>query len=204
MFIKICGITNIEDALLATELGASALGFVFALSKRKIAPKQAAKIISELSEKVEKVGVFVNETKQNMLKIGESTGLTCIQLHGNKRPKLCQEIGKYFKVIKTIKIAQNGRLISQHDFYVWKSLLDIYDAETEGGSGKKFDWKIINQFNLEQIIIAGGLNSDNIKLLLSKFKPFGIDVSSGVESCAGKKSSDKLQKFFNQIPIQIE
>ncbi len=201
MFIKICGITNIEDALFAVNLGTSALGFIFAPSKRQIAPKVAVEIISQLPQDIEKVGVFVNETKENILKIGDQIGLSCIQLHGNESPHLCQELGKQFKTIKAIKVDPSGKVKKPLIYPVWKILLDTYVTNTEGGSGKTFNWNVLNEFDLANVIIAGGLNPENIQDLLSQFSPFGIDLSSGVEVFPGKKNHTKLQCFFQQIQL---
>jgi len=201
MFIKICGITNIEDAQIASKLGASALGFIFAPSKRQITPTRAAEIILQLSQDIEKVGVFVNETKENILKIGNQIGLSCIQLHGNESPQLCQEIGKHFKTIKAIKVDPEGKVKQARSYPVWKILLDTYVPNTEGGSGKTFNWKVLDEFDLAKVIIAGGLNAENIQDLLSKFSPFGVDLSSGVEAFPGKKDHKKLQRFFRQIQL---
>ncbi|MBC8180683.1 phosphoribosylanthranilate isomerase [candidate division KSB1 bacterium] len=201
MFIKICGITNIEDALFAANLGASALGFIFAPSKRQIAPKVAAEIISQIPKDIENVGVFVNETHDNILKIGDQIGLSCIQLHGNESPQLCFEIGKQFKTIKAIKIDPSGKVKETPDYPVWKILLDTYVPNAEGGSGKTFNWKPLKAFDLANVIIAGGLKPENIKDLLSQFSPFGVDLSSGVEAFPGKKDFGKLQRFFQQIKL---
>ena len=201
MFIKICGITNTADALLAYKLGASALGFVFAPSKRQITLKVAAEIISQLPKNIEKVGVFVNETKENILKTGEQIGLSCIQLHGNENPQLCQDIGKQFKTIKAIKVNPSGKMKKPLIYPVWKVLLDTYVPNAEGGSGKTFNWKALDECDLANVIIAGGLNPENIQDLLSQFTPFGVDLSSGVEVFPGKKDHTKLQRFFNQIQL---
>lgn len=200
MFIKICGITNIEDAMLAAKLGASALGFIFAPSKRQITPKDAADIISQLPQDIEKIGVFVNEKKENIIKISEQCGLTCVQLHGNESPQLCLEIGQYFKVIKAVKIDKTGQTKTNQDYPVWKILLDTYMPYVEGGSGQSFNWVILNEFDLDEVIVAGGLNPNNIYELLSQFKPFGIDLSSGIEASPGKKDEKKLKRFFQQLP----
>jgi len=201
MFIKICGITNITDALLATKLGASALGFVFAPSKRQIKPNEAAKIISQLPQDIERVGVFVNETKENIFKIAELCGLTIIQLHGDESPQMCREIGEYYKVIKAIKIKKKDQIKTNQEYPVWKILLDTYSPQVEGGSGQTFDWDILNEFDLDNVIVAGGLNPTNISDLLTQHNPFGIDLSSGVELSPGKKDKEKLELFFKQIEI---
>jgi phosphoribosylanthranilate isomerase len=199
MLIKICGITNQEDAKLAVESGATALGFIFAPSKRQVTPAQAKKIIAHLPCRMEKIGVFVNEQQKKILQIAEMVGLSCIQLHGNESQTMCDELGKHFKIIKAVKIDPWGKIISKNDYCAWKILLDTYVPQIEGGSGKRFKWEILRQFNLGDIIVAGGLNHENIGSLLSQYQPFGIDVCSGVEAYPGKKDAEKLDRFFKQI-----
>lgn len=199
MFIKICGITNLEDAMLAADLGATALGFIFAPSKRQVTPAQAKKIITSLPYRIERVGVFVNEQPENILQIAEKVGLSGIQLHGNESQAMCDELGKYFKIIKAVKIDPRGKIVSQHDYSAWKILVDTYVPQTEGGSGMRFNWEILSQFNRDDIIVAGGLNPENIGSLFSQYQPFGIDVCSGVEAYPGKKDAEKLDRFFKQI-----
>jgi phosphoribosylanthranilate isomerase len=199
MLIKICGITNQGDAKLAVESGATALGFIFAPSKRQVTPAQAKKITARLPCRIEKIGVFINEQQEKILQIAEMAGLSCIQLHGNESQAMCDELSKYFKIIKTVKIDPWGKIISKNDYCTWKILLDTYVPQLEGGSGKRFKWEILRQFDLDDIIVAGGLNHENIGLLLSQYQPFGIDVCSGVEAWPGKKDTEKLNRFFKQI-----
>jgi phosphoribosylanthranilate isomerase len=204
MLIKICGITNLEDAILAAELGATALGFIFAPSKRQVIPAQAKDIIAQLPNRIEKVGVFVNEQQDKILQIAETVGLSCIQLHGNESQAMCDELGKYFKIIKAVKINPRGKIVSKNDYSAWKILLDTYVPRAEGGSGMKFNWKILSRFNLDDMIVAGGLTPENIGDLLSRFQPFGIDVCSRVEAYPGKKDAGKLYRFFKQINSNVE
>lgn len=199
MFVKICGITNIEDAEYADNLGANALGFIFAKSKRQISSQIAASIVKQLASGVEKVGVFVNEETQTIFNIAQHVGLTCIQLHGNESQQQCDEISEYYKVIKAVKVDQSGQVVSSKDYQVWKILLDTYLPQIEGGSGKTFDWTILQNFQPENVIVAGGLNPENIGILLSNYKPFGVDLSSGVEAYPGKKDHQKLAEFFDNL-----
>jgi len=199
LFIKICGITNEDDALLAADLGATALGFIFASSKRQVTPARAKNIIATLPQHIEKVGVFVDEQQDKIWQIAEMVGLTIIQLHGNESPAMCDKLGQYFKIIKTVKIDPRGRVVANNDCSCWKILLDTYVPQTEGGSGISFNWDILSQFNPDEIIVAGGLSPDNVQGLLSRFQPFGIDVCSGVEAYPGKKEVKKLNRFFKKI-----
>ncbi|UCE04817.1 MAG: phosphoribosylanthranilate isomerase [bacterium] len=199
MLVKICGITNIEDALLALKSGAGALGFIFSPSKRQISPQKAADITAQLPNNVPKVGVFVDDHMENILHIAEIVRLTCIQLHGSENHTMCDELGKSFKVIKTVRIDPRGKIISKIDYSTWKILLDTYLPGVEGGSGMRFNWDILNELNLENIIVAGGIRPENIGELISEFKPFGIDLCSGVEAYPGKKDPHKLRCLFKQI-----
>lgn len=199
MIVKICGITNLEDALAAVEAGADALGFIFAPSKRRVTPECAAEIVRQLPEQVSAVGVFVDETEENILRVAEQVGLSWIQMHGQETPEMCARIGQSYKVIKAVKVAPNGNLRSEADYPTWKLLLDTYLPGMSGGSGQTFNWEVLRNFDPECVIVAGGLNPENVSDLLSHYRPFGIDVGSGVEAFPGKKDPQKLQRFFAQI-----
>ncbi|MDZ7331206.1 MAG: phosphoribosylanthranilate isomerase [candidate division KSB1 bacterium] len=199
LFVKICGITNIDDALLSAELGASAVGFVFAPSKRRISAEQARHIISHLPKDIEKVGVFVNECPTNILNLANYAGLTCVQLHGNESPMMCELLGKYLPVIKAEKITPEGQFMHNLDLSAWKILLDTHVQGIHGGSGRTFNWEALIQLNLSNIIIAGGLGPENIEALLAKVQPFGVDLSSSLEAFPGKKDPMKLQLFFYRL-----
>jgi phosphoribosylanthranilate isomerase len=199
MFIKICGITNLADARLAVTTGADALGFIFAPSRRKIEPKAAARIVAELPERVEKVGVFLNASLDEIFQTAEIAKLTCLQLHGGENQALCDALGKSYKVIKSIKITPEGEILTSRIPGVWKLLTDTYLPQASGGTGQTFDWRCLQQFDPHEIIVAGGLNAENIDQLLDHIEPFGVDVASGVESSPGQKDPAKLQAFFDRI-----
>ncbi len=201
MFVKICGITNLDDALSAVKFGASALGFIFAPSKRRITADKAKKIISHLPPEVLKVGVFVNEKKEEIMRIAEEVNLSYIQLQGSESQELCDELNKSFQVIKAVKIDPEGNLKTESNYKVWKMLLDTYLSKVEGGSGKTFNWNILQNFDPNDIIVAGGITPENIRALLSKYRPFGVDLSSGVELYPGKKDPEKLHRFFKHISL---
>jgi phosphoribosylanthranilate isomerase len=199
MFIKICGITNIEDALLAADAGANALGFIFAQSKRQISAEIAAGIIPNLPSDIEKIGVFVNAERDVIMDTARIAGITGIQLSGDESPALCDELSRRFKVLKSVKIDPGGDILTKENYPVWKLLLDTYIPNTSGGTGKTFNWNCLDKFDRNQIIVAGGLNPENIGTLLSQFQPFGIDVSSGLEARPGKKAPAKVRRFFEVI-----
>ena len=199
MFVKICGITNKKDALLAVESGADAIGYVFAGSKRKISPETAAQISAQLPRRVEKVGVFLNADIDEILRIAEIANLSCLQLHGNEKQALCDALGQAYKVIKTIKITPEGKIITPQITNVWKLLLDTHLPQASGGTGRTFDWACLGQFDSSEILVAGGLNAGNIDQLLNQARPFGVDVSSGVEALPGQKDPVKLRQFFARV-----
>lgn len=195
MKVKICGITDIKTALYAVHHGADALGFVFAKSKRRITPEKAKEMIAELPEHILKVGVFVNETKENIKKIAEATGLTAIQLHGDEPPQFCQ--GFDLPVIKALSIGsqEDLRLIDQYNCdYL---LLDSPVGKYRGGNGVSFDWKLLHEENLQgrRIILAGGLTAENVREAITIAKPYMVDVSSGVET-DGRKDVNKIRDFL--------
>lgn len=195
MKVKICGITDIKTALYAVHHGADALGFVFAKSKRRITPEKAKEIISQLPAHVLKVGVFVNETKENIEKIAAQTGLTAIQLHGDEPPQFCQ--GFDLPVIKALSIGSHEdlELIDQYDCEYL--LLDSPVGKYRGGNGVSFDWSLLQEENLQgrRIILAGGLTAGNVSEAITIAKPYMVDVSSGVET-DGRKDLHKIQDFL--------
>ncbi|MBC7329560.1 phosphoribosylanthranilate isomerase [bacterium] len=190
--VKICGITNLEDALMAVELGADALGFIFADSPRRIDREKARKIISKLPPFITAVGVFVNERRELVEEIANECGLDALQFHGEETPDYCSQFRK--KVIKAFKIRTKDDLERLRYYDVSAYLLD------SSVRGTSFNWDLLIGFRSEKpIILAGGLNPDNISSALSKFLPYGIDVSSGVEEYPGKKDREKLKKFMEVI-----
>lgn len=199
MFIKICGITNLADARLAVAAGADALGFIFAPSRRKITPEAAVGIIAELPEHIEKVGVFLNAPFDEIVHTAKIAKLTCLQLHGEENQALCDALRQSYKVIKSIKITPEGEVLTPRISGVWKFLTDTYLPQASGGTGRTFNWRCLRQFDPNEIIVAGGLNAENIDQLFDQIQPFGVDVASGVEASPGRKDPGKLQKFFGRI-----
>ncbi len=199
MLVKICGITNLEDAQMAIEAGADALGFIFAPSKRQISPEKASEIISRLPSRIQVVGVFRDESIEFMKQVAQFTKLSWLQLHGNESIETCQALSKFYKVVKTVKVNPNGTRESPIDLPAWKLLLDTALPGISGGTGIKFNWDALSQFNPENIFVAGGITPENIGDLLSRITPFGIDLCSGVEISPGRKDKQKLQQLFNVI-----
>ena len=189
--IKICGITSMEDAFVAVDAGANALGFIFAKSPRQIIPKQAREIISSLPPFVQTVGVFVNERSSNIKKIMDLCGLDLIQLHGNESVDECMSLMP--RAIKAFRIQDDSSLeqIRPYAGKVRAFVLDTYSKRAMGGTGKTFDWKLAvtaKQVGVP-VILAGGLSPVNIGEAVSLVRPFAVDINSGVEDSPGRKNS---------------
>lgn len=197
--VKICGITELEDALKAVEYGADALGFVFFdKSPRNISPQTAALIASELPPFVTTVGVFVNESPDRIRAISDEVRLSCVQLHGDESPEFCASLG--LKVIKALRVKNKADINMLRAYSVSAYLLDTYKAGVPGGTGETFDWEIaVEAKKLGRIILSGGLNPENIKDAIELVRPYAVDVSSGVEIKPGKKDPDKVLKFIQRV-----
>lgn len=203
--IKICGITRKEDAILAESLGAWAIGFIFVKNTpRYILPEKAAEIVNALSENTEKVGVFMNLPIEEVIAHSNLAGITKIQLHGSETPEYCEFLAKLTnkELIKAISI-KDSRDIKKIDGYKGKVsyiLLDSISENQTGGTGKTFDWELAKIASNKKmpIILAGGLNPDNIKQAHETVQPYALDVSSGVESEKGIKDKDKLVNIINK------
>jgi phosphoribosylanthranilate isomerase len=199
--VKICGITNIDDALFAAECGANAVGFVFAKSPRQVRPEQVRKIIEKLPPFIAKVGVFVNDVPSHILKVVKETGLTSVQLHGEEIPEFCASLAP-LSVIKGIRVSSEKdiKMLSAYDF-LQAYLLDAFVKGQRGGTGKVFDWKlaVLAKKHGKHIILSGGLTSANILKALKTVKPYGVDVSSGVEIKPGKKDKKKVRDFIQKV-----
>ncbi|MEK7697973.1 MAG: phosphoribosylanthranilate isomerase [Nitrospirota bacterium] len=196
--VKICGITNIEDAVAAAEYGADAIGFVFQpKSPRAITPETAKNIVSALPPFITTIGVFVNESKQEIERIIRYVGLNIVQLHGNEPPDACQ-LNK--KVIKAIRVKDLTDLEPLKRYNVSAFLLDTYSPHTMGGTGQIFNWDIaVEAKKFGRIILAGGLNHENIEEAIKWVRPYGIDVATGVESNKkGEKDHKKLKLFIEK------
>lgn len=197
MKVKICGITDGETARLAVQAGADALGFVFARSRRQITPKKAKEIIASLPPKTLKVGVFVNERIEVIEEIAQLAGLTAIQLHGDESPEFCQQFS--LPVIKAVSIKERKDLESIDLYRCEYILLDSPRGNYYGGNGVSFDWNLLAgmSFPGKKIILAGGLNEDNVQEAIAKVQPYMVDVSSGVETY-GKKDWEKIKRFIER------
>ena len=195
MKVKICGITNTEDALLCESAGANALGFIFyKKSKRFILPKTAKEIIDHLSPFTVKVGVFVNETAKNINSIAEFTGLNLVQLHGDEEPNIITKIK--FPVIKAFRVNEEFNYNIIEKFKNSYILLDSLSKNAYGGTGNSFNWNSIPLKIRNKIILSGGVSNKNIQYIIDNIKPAAVDLSSSIEDFPGKKSKQKVMEFF--------
>jgi phosphoribosylanthranilate isomerase len=197
--VKICGITNIGDATAAVDFGADALGFVFFKgSPRYISPDAAAAIIKQLPPFTTTVGVFVDEKPEQVEKIINLTCIDIVQFHGNEPPEIC-DVSRYS--IKAIRVKSLESLdhLNNYKDRVSAFLLDTFTPDILGGTGQIFNWDIAvyaKQFG--RIILAGGLTPDNVAAAIRRVRPYGVDVSSGVESKKGKKDHKKMKSFIER------
>lgn len=195
--IKICGITSPEDALIAVEAGADALGFVFYQeSPRHIFPEEAARIINLLPPFVQAVGLFVNETPETVNQISRDCRLGLVQLHGDETPDYCRTIEQ--RVMKAFRIRTLTCLDPITGFHPAACLLDAYSPSFYGGTGTSFNWEIAREAvrRSHKIVLAGGLTPDNVAEAIRQVRPYAVDVSSGVESAPGKKDAEKVRQFI--------
>jgi phosphoribosylanthranilate isomerase len=213
-WIKICGTTNLEDAQIAVEAGADALGFIFAPSSRRIQPARAQEIINRLPAGVERIGVFIDEPLEQILKIAKETGLTGVQLHGDESPMdvdtLRKKVSTGFRTLKAVCL-NDPAAGSQLAIYGANRrlgpdaiLLDSSSTGKRGGSGENFKWEqwagVARQLAERlAIVVAGGLTADNVAEAMRLFQPWGVDVVSGVESSPGKKDPEKVQAFVAAV-----
>ena len=199
--VKICGITNLEDALLAADLGAQALGFIFyPKSPRSIKPEAARDIISSLPPLVLSIGVFVDEEAGVVREVAQTVGLDWVQLHGKESPDYCRTLGR--RVIKGFRVQDESSLAVLPDYRdaVQALLLDTYRPGTPGGTGETFDWELARRAqDYGPIILAGGLTAANISQAITVAQPAAVDVASGVEAGPGVKDPEKLRAFFAAV-----
>lgn len=198
--IKICGITCIEDAQFAVNCGVDALGFMFyEPSKRFIDVESARKICRALPPCVTKVGVFVNASNEQVIHTQEACGLDALQFHGEESPDWCRQFNA--KTMKAFRVgeAKNLEALELYDVDAW--LVDSYQPGERGGTGHSFQWDLLTAIKpyRKPLFLAGGLTPDNIGEAVREVQPFGVDVSSGVESAPGEKCPDKVASFVRAV-----
>ena len=201
--VKICGITRAEDALLAAELGASAIGFIFwPGSARFIAPERAAEIAAQLPSRIVCVGVFVDQTVEHMREVAAQVPLGAIQLHGNEPPEVTTRLLQ--PVIKAVPVAAGFMPESVESIpSAVTVLLDAHDPVKRGGTGRAINWSLAATVARRRpVMLSGGLNPINVRQALYMVRPYGIDLASGVESAPGVKDPDKLKQLFEALKDQ--
>ncbi len=198
--VKICGITRVEDALLAAQQGADAIGFVFwRQSARFISPTQAREIVLHLPPFVNVVGVYVDPSPEWVEETSITAGLNLLQFHGEETPEFCNQFKlpyiKALRVRKEMDLLQYGKLYQNAKGL----LLDAYTAGMPGGTGQVFDWNLIPTDFPLPLVLSGGLNSDNVVNAIRQVMPWAVDVSSGVEAAKGIKDVNKISAFMQGV-----
>ena len=210
MRIKICGITQPNQGVAISKLGAHALGFIcVSASPRYVTPSQIRTIVEVLPPTIEKIGVFANTITEEIARIATNCGLTGIQLHGDESPAFCQQLRHYLpdkEIIKALRI-HSWEALQKAQIYnccVDTLLLDAYHPQQLGGTGKTLNWEMLKEFTSPKPwFLAGGLTPDNILDALSYVHPHGIDLSSGVERTPGDKDIDKVTKLFATLKGKV-
>jgi phosphoribosylanthranilate isomerase len=200
--IKICGITNTDDAVWVANLGADYLGLVFAKdSPRKVSLDRAREIAKTVPPYIKKVGLFVNEEPKQVNKILTLCSLNVLQFHGEETPEYCREFKGKAEVIKAFRIRDEQSLAQIPQYDVDFYLLDAFVEGVPGGTGETFNWDLAcraKEFG-RPIFLAGGLNPDNVGQAIKKVQPYAVDVSSGVESSPRRKSTELMQAFVDKV-----
>lgn len=194
--VKICGITHFEDARHAVACGADALGFVFADSPRKISVRRASEIIRRLDPWTAVVGIFVNESSRAIKAAARACRLTVVQLHGDESPAFLKKIAP-LKIIKSFRVASPEDLETLSGFEASAFLFDAKVEGRRGGTGKTFDWRLLQKHRPETpVILSGGLTPSNVTAAVRAVRPYAVDVSSGVEASPGRKDPAKVKRFI--------
>jgi len=201
--IKICGVSTVEDARLAAELGAWAVGLVlWPGSPRACSPDEAATIGAELRRAVEVVGVFVNATLDEVALAADAFVLTLLQLHGDEGPAYCREAARRTgcRVMKAARVKDAASIRRLEPFRTDLHLLDAHAADARGGTGATFDWDLVREHREGvPVVLSGGLNADNVGEAIAAVRPFAVDTASGTEAAPGVKDPRKLTAFFRAV-----
>src|SRR5215210_2576359 len=195
--VKICGITNAEDARVAADAGADAVGLVFAQSPRRLGVEEARRISMELPENILRVGVFVDEEPAEILRISREVGLDFAQLHGDETPETVTAVQQGgVKVMKALRVRDAFTLEALDGYEADLVLLDAYSDEMRGGTGRRFDWEVAKSLGgRDNIVVSGGLGPENVRDAVEFFGPFGVDASSALEDEPGRKNGDLVRRF---------
>ncbi|MEL3960076.1 phosphoribosylanthranilate isomerase [Lysinibacillus endophyticus] len=199
--VKICGLKEEKHVLSAVDAGATWIGFMFAPSKRQISIERAAELANLVPSHVKKVGVFVNPTEEQVREAVDVVGLDYVQYHGNEDPDFIFKLG--YPSIKALSIRTYEDVEKASKYKVDYYLFDAPGTDFAGGSGKVFDWSLLDKLSIpkERVILAGGLNSENVGRAIEQVQPFGVDVSSGVER-EGVKDSNLIEQFIKAAKLE--
>ena len=201
--VKICGITNLNDALAAILAGADALGFNFYKpSPRYITPQAAREIIEQLPDSVFTVGVFVNEdSPQAVMNIANEAKIKALQLHGDESPEYCRELAANTLVIKTLAVSENFNPQTAQTYQVDAIMLDTRDNRLRGGTGRVFDWSIAQQVSqiVPKLYLAGGLSPENVEEAINQVRPYAVDACSSLEERPGSKNHERMRAFVDTV-----
>ncbi len=205
MWVKICGIQTVETAVCCAEAGADAVGFVFAESRRKISVEKAAEIIRILPPGIDKVGVFVNNSYSDVAAIDDYLDLDLLQFHGDESPQYCRIFPG--RTLKSFRLTNPADLkeVKRYRGSVKACLLDSFEVGQLGGTGKAWNWSMLSRRASQEkylsglnLVVAGGLTAENVKVALNHLSPYGVDVSSGVE-VNGQKDCGFIRDFINTV-----
>jgi phosphoribosylanthranilate isomerase len=193
--VKVCGITNFEDAIAALEAGADAVGLNFyPPSPRFVSPDTAADIVARLPGAACTVGVFVNAARQDIERVASGVGLTALQFHGDEDPEFCRSWP--CKIIKALRVRDRSGAALARTYAVDFILADAYVEERFGGTGRRIALEYVEGFDRGRLILAGGLTPENVADAVRRVRPFGVDVASGIERAPGKKDWDLMRRFI--------
>ena len=205
--VKVCGITNLEDALAALEAGADMLGFNFyARSPRYVAPAHARRVVEQMPEGLTCVGVFVNEpSPEDVLRIARESGVSAAQLHGDETPDFCRALAG-LTTIKALRVGKAYGVESATVFETDAVLLDAFAPDAFGGTGHTFDWALARATReaVPRLFLAGGLKAENVAEAIESVAPYAVDVCSGVETSPGHKSFRLMRDFVAAVRLNDE
>lgn len=198
--VKVCGLTRPEDIDAVNRFAPDYVGFVFAPSRRQVSPETARSLIRGLAEGILPVGVFVNEVPQRVAFIAAMCGLRVIQLHGDEDSETQDEVRRLTgrEVWKAVRVKDRESLLEVTEGRADRYLLDAYHPEQRGGCGQTFDWSLLKEIPSEKIVLAGGLMPENVAQAVRDIQPYGVDVSSGVET-DGQKDPEKIKEFIRIV-----
>jgi phosphoribosylanthranilate isomerase len=201
--VKICGITSIEDARQAVDLGAWAIGMIFwDGSPRRCELEVGEQISAELRRQVEPVGVFVNATLDDIAYTADRCSLAIVQLHGDEGPAFCREVARRTgcKVMKAARVKDAGSIQALHSFETDYHLLDAHKEGHVGGTGETFEWDLVKAHGRHvPVVLSGGLTPDNVGAAIAATRPFAVDTASGTEAAPGRKDPAKVEAFFRAV-----